>query len=154
MLSVFCGTGWNYNKISSGLPQYFCETGWGIPKNWCLNYCLRKGQIFGLYRSRNPKLPDLLHENQLWKCFSFQENDEPTGDGVDLYDDVLTSSSSIKQETNGKEKITTLSSHANSLLSSSSFIGAPLQLHGNSQTKRVQLYVGNLTWVRFIRFHL
>jgi len=65
---------------------------------------------------------------------------------VDLYDDVLTSSSNIKQETNGKEKITTLSSHANSLLSSSSFIGAPLQLHANSQSKRVQLYVGNLTW--------
>jgi len=83
-----------------------------------------------------------------------QDNDEPTGDGVDLYDDVLTSSSTVKSESvNGKEKITTLSSSSSSFIyqnsqsSSSSFIGAPLQLHGNSHSsKRVQLYVGNLTW--------
>jgi len=107
-----------------------------------------------LRTSKMADVPDIdLYADDLGDDFH-GENDEPTGDGVDLYDDVLTSSSSIKQETNGKEKITTLSSHANSLLSSSSFIGAPLQLHSNSQSKRVQLYVGNLTWVRFIRFHL
>ena len=88
------------------------------------------------------------------------EVQQQIGDGVDLYDDVLTSSTSIKQELNGKEKITTLSSHisSNSLHGSSSLIGTPLQLHGSnssSQTKRVQLYVGNLTWVRLFKpFHL
>lgn len=92
--------------------------------------------------------------------FYQQEGDEQIGDGVDLYDDVLTSSTSIKQELNGKEKISTLSSHisSNSLHGSSSLIGTPLQLHSSnssSQSKRVQLYVGNLTWVRLFKpFHL
>merc|ERR1712071_364392 len=104
-------------------------------------------------------VPDIdLYADDLGDDFH-GDNDEPTGDGVDLYDDVLTSSSTVKSESvNGKEKITTLSSsfiYQNSQSSSSSFIGAPLQLHGNSHSsKRVQLYVGNLTWVRFIPFNI
>ncbi|KAI9554345.1 hypothetical protein GHT06_019617 [Daphnia sinensis] len=96
-------------------------------------------------------VPDIdLYADDLGDDFH-GDGDEQIGDGVDLYDDVLTSTTSIKQELNGKEKISTLSSHisSSSLHGSSSLIGTPLQLHGSnssSQSKRVQLYVGNLTW--------
>ena len=83
---------------------------------------------------------------------------------MDLYDDVLTSSTCIKVE-NGKEKVSLLASHHHhhhptsqsgsssaqhsigSHNSSQLGISTPLQHQGSSQSKRVQLYVGNLTWV-------